>query len=109
MHEADIMLALISKMDQILKIYENLEGGGRIDEIRFFPRLCVVTPCPMCHFNLDAMQKDVESTFDIDINLPILHITQVMGLSFGLNPKELGLKMNSVSPMKLLSNLHNAV
>jgi heterodisulfide reductase subunit B len=67
---------------------------------------CVVTPCPMCHFNLDAMQKDIESTFHSNINLPILHITQAMGLSFGLSPEELGLKMNCVSPMKLFSSLH---
>jgi len=66
---------------------------------------CIVTPCPMCHFNLDARQKDIESTFHIDISLPVLHITQVIGLSFGLNPDELGLKMNCVSPAKLLSNL----
>lgn len=66
---------------------------------------CIVTACPMCHFNLDAMQKDVESTFDVDINLPVLYITQVIGIAFGLNVKELGLNRNCVSPMKLLSKL----
>jgi len=66
---------------------------------------CILTPCPMCHFNLDARQRDIESTFHIDINLPVLHITQLIGLSLGLDPNELGLKMNCVSPIKLLSNL----
>jgi len=63
---------------------------------------CIVTPCPMCHFNLDARQRDIESMFDIDIDLPILYITQVIGLAFGLSPDELGLKMNCVSPSKIL-------
>jgi heterodisulfide reductase subunit B len=67
---------------------------------------CVVTPCPMCHFNLDARQRDIESTFHVDIDLPILYITQIIGMAFGLSPEELGLKRNCVSPMQLFSSLH---
>ncbi len=66
---------------------------------------CIVTPCPMCHFNLDAKQKDVESHFDIDIGLPVLYITQLMGLAFGISPKELGLNRNVVSPDSLLQKV----
>ncbi len=63
---------------------------------------CVVTACPLCQFNLDARQKDIESKFDLNIGLPILHFTQLMGLAFGLKPKELGLEKNCVSPSRLL-------
>jgi heterodisulfide reductase subunit B len=63
---------------------------------------CIVTPCPMCHFNLDAKQKDVESRFKVDIELPVLYITQLMGLAFSLSPKELGLHRNIVSPSKII-------
>ncbi len=66
---------------------------------------CIVTPCPMCHFNLDAKQKDVESHFDIDIGLPVLYITQLMGLAFGISPKELGLNRNVVSPDGLIQKV----
>jgi len=69
---------------------------------------CIVTPCPMCHFNLDAKQKDIESHFDIKIDLPILYITQLIGLAFGLDPKELGLQRNVVSPAKLLKRVKTA-
>jgi len=68
---------------------------------------CIVTPCPMCHFNLDAKQKDIESHFHIKIDLPILYITQLIGLAFGLDPKELGLQRNVVSPTKLLKRVKN--
>jgi heterodisulfide reductase subunit B len=66
---------------------------------------CIVTPCPMCHFNLDAKQKDIESHFDIGIGLPVLYITQLIGLAFGLPSKELGLHRNIVSPHKILEKL----
>lgn len=66
---------------------------------------CIVTPCPMCHFNLDAKQRDIESRFDIDIGLPVLYIPQLIGLAFGLSPKELGLHRNIVSPNKILEKL----
>lgn len=70
---------------------------------------CIVTPCPMCHFNLDAKQKDVETHFDIDIGIPVLYITQLVGLAFGLPPKELGLHRNIVSPDKILEKLSVSV
>jgi heterodisulfide reductase subunit B len=66
---------------------------------------CIVTPCPMCHFNLDAKQKDIETHFDINIGIPVLYITQLVGLAFGLPPKELGLNRNIVSPNKILEKL----
>ena len=64
---------------------------------------CMITACPMCHFNLDAMQKDIESKLNVKINLPILYITQIIGISLGLEPSKLGLEKNCVSPMRLLS------
>lgn len=66
---------------------------------------CIVTLCPMCHFNLDAKQKDIESHFHIDIGIPVLYITQLIGLAFGLSPKELGLHRNMVSPNKILDKI----
>ena len=32
--------------------------------------------------------KDIESKFDIKIDLPVLHFTQLVGLAFGIDPKE---------------------
>jgi heterodisulfide reductase subunit B len=66
---------------------------------------CIATPCPMCHFNLDAKQKDIESHFRIDIGLPVLYVTQLMGLAFGLPPKELGLHRNIVSPNRIIEKI----
>ncbi len=62
---------------------------------------CLVTPCPMCQFNLDAKQPDIESFYDIEIGLPILYFTQLIGIAYGLSAKELGLKKNIVSAVQL--------
>jgi heterodisulfide reductase subunit B len=66
---------------------------------------CVVLPCPTCHMNLDAMQHHIEAALKIKLNMPVLFFTQLLGLSMGLTPKELGLKRNVVSPKKLLNKV----
>jgi heterodisulfide reductase subunit B len=66
---------------------------------------CIATFCPFCQFNLDARQKDIEEKFKIELNMPVLHITQLMGLAFGLKPGKLGLKKNCVYPKKILAEL----
>jgi succinate dehydrogenase / fumarate reductase cytochrome b subunit len=52
----------------------------------------VVTPCPLCHLNMDVKQKTAGKTVGRDINLPILHFPQMLGLALGLDSKTLGLE-----------------
>lgn len=61
------------------------------------------TTCPLCHTNLDTYQGQVNSRFNTKYNLPVLPITQLMGVAFGLAPKVLGLDKNTVSPAKVLA------
>jgi len=65
---------------------------------------CIVTVCPLCHFNLDAKQTDVEAHFGLKFDIPVLFLTQLMGLAFGLAPKEIGLNKNFVHLRKTPSN-----
>lgn len=57
----------------------------------------LVTPCPLCHVALDVYQRATEKQFGRDFDLPILHLPQLIGLAFGLTPKELGLERHMVS------------
>ncbi len=66
---------------------------------------CIITPCPMCHFNLDARQHDIESRYGVEINLPVLYFTQLIGLAYSLEPEKLGLNRNCVSVEDLLKKL----
>jgi heterodisulfide reductase subunit B len=56
----------------------------------------VVTMCPFCQIMLDAMQERIEEEFGGKYELPVLYITQFLGLSFGLDPGELDMKNNKV-------------
>ena len=50
----------------------------------------ILCMCPMCQLNLDAYQGRVASHFRTSFHMPIVFFTQVLGLAFGLEPKELG-------------------
>jgi len=63
--------------------------------------LCLV--CPFCSVMYDGNQKSIESQFDVEYKLPILYLTQVLGLAMGFDRKELGLNMNVVKTKELLS------
>ena len=52
---------------------------------------CLVTPCPLCHLNLDLQQPDAEKYVERDLGVPVLHLPQLLGLALGLEPKELGM------------------
>jgi succinate dehydrogenase / fumarate reductase, cytochrome b subunit len=56
----------------------------------------LVTPCPLCHLNLDLQQPDAATVVGRDLDLPILHLPQLVGLALGLAPKELGMNKHVV-------------
>jgi len=57
----------------------------------------MVTPCPLCHLNLDGNQSRAEAQTGQEINLPILHLPQFVGLALGFEPEEMNLKRHIVS------------
>jgi succinate dehydrogenase / fumarate reductase cytochrome b subunit len=57
---------------------------------------CMVTPCPLCHLNLDLQQPDAAKYVERDLGLPVLHLPQLIGLAVGLEPKELGMNKHVV-------------
>lgn len=65
----------------------------------------MVTVCPMCQLNLDAYQGETNQFFGTSYHMPILFFTQLMGLAFGLDPKELGFGLELVSARNVLDTL----
>ena len=57
---------------------------------------CVVTPCPLCHLNLDLQQPDAAKFVERDLGMPVLHFPQLVGMALGLEPKELGMNKHVV-------------
>jgi succinate dehydrogenase cytochrome b subunit len=63
---------------------------------------CLVTPCPLCHLNLDLQQPLAEKVVGRPLNMPVLHLPQLVGLAFGLDPKELGFNKHVVKPTSVI-------
>lgn len=58
----------------------------------------VVTTCPLCQYNLDALQKDMGRASQ----MPVLYFTQLLGLAVGLDKSELALDYNQTDARPLL-------
>ena len=65
----------------------------------------MATLCPMCQMNLDAYQNETNQHFGTNFQMPIVFFTQLMGLAFGLEPKELGFGTELVSAKKALAKI----
>jgi succinate dehydrogenase / fumarate reductase cytochrome b subunit len=63
---------------------------------------CVVTPCPLCHLNLDLQQPIAEAVVGRELNMPVLHLPQLVGLALGLEPKQLGFQRHIVKPATVI-------
>jgi succinate dehydrogenase / fumarate reductase, cytochrome b subunit len=57
----------------------------------------LVTPCPLCHLNLDGQQPDAEKAIKAPLGTPIFHLPQLLGLAFGFEPAELRLNHHVVN------------
>jgi len=52
----------------------------------------IVTACPLCQFDLESFQDQMNSRFGYNIHLPVAYFTQLVGMSFQLSEKAIGLK-----------------
>ncbi len=50
----------------------------------------MVTLCPMCQLNVDAYQGETNRYFHANYQMPIVFFTQLIGLAFGAEPRDLG-------------------
>ena len=65
----------------------------------------MVTPCPLCHLSLDAWQQKLEAKTGRSYQLPILHLSQLVGVAAGLEDSELRFKRHLVSMGPVLEKL----
>ncbi len=63
---------------------------------------CVSVACPMCHANLDMLQKDMTAKHKQRMELPVLYFTQLIGLALGFSPNELLLHKHLTDPLPML-------
>ena len=65
----------------------------------------MVTPCPLCHLSLDAWQQKLEQQTGRPFQMPIFHLSQLIGVAAGLEESELKLKRHVVSMQPVIEKL----
>jgi len=54
----------------------------------------MVTPCPLCHLRMDVQQHNISKEAGREVNIPVLHLPQMVGIALGIEPAKLGLEHN---------------
>jgi succinate dehydrogenase / fumarate reductase cytochrome b subunit len=78
------------------------QAGRHLGDAKDADADCLVTPCPLCHLNLDLQQPAAEKAVGRELDLPVLHLPQMVGLALGLEPKELGMHKHVVRPTTVI-------
>jgi heterodisulfide reductase subunit B len=63
-----------------------------------------IDTCPWCHRQYDSKQIKAGETVAAKLSVPVLYLTQILGLSFGVSKEKLGLDLN-LSPVEKLEIL----
>ncbi len=66
---------------------------------------CVVTTCPFCIMQLEIGQIKLRNQGK-DYGLPVLHFVDLLGLSMGMDPGEMGFELRRVSVKPLLEKIN---
>jgi heterodisulfide reductase subunit B2 len=88
----------LTRTDVVVKL-----SGSIIETAKDSGADCITVACPMCQSSLDLRQKEVEKATGKRLNIPVLYITQLIGLCLGIPPKELGLDRLMVSPAAVVA------
>jgi heterodisulfide reductase subunit B len=81
----------ISQTDIVSKL-----SGKIIEDAESRGAEAIIVACPMCHSNLDMRRNDINKYWKKEFNIPVIFITQAIGLAIGLSAKKVGLKRHFV-------------
>lgn len=78
--------------------------GQKLQAIQERDFVGLVDLCPWGHRLFDSRQKNAADTVGVKLDVPVFYLTQLLGLSFGKDPNELGLQLN-LSPINKIEGL----
>ena len=88
----------VSRTASVLRL-----GRAIIENARSHGAEAIIVACPLCHSNLDLRQKAMARRGEEP--MPILFVTQMVGLALGLAPADLGLERHFVDTAPFLARL----
>jgi heterodisulfide reductase subunit B len=71
-------------------------SGKIIDDAESRGAEAIIVACPMCHSNLDMRRNDINKHWNKEFEIPVIFITQAIGLALGLSAEKVGLKRHFV-------------
>lgn len=81
----------ISRTDIVSKL-----SGKIIEDAQHRGADAIIVACPMCHSNLDMRRPDINKYWKTEYNIPVIFVTQAIGLAIGLPASKVGLKRHFV-------------
>ena len=81
------------------------QAGTHLAEAQDKGADCLVTPCPLCHLNLDAQQPSAAQVIERELNLPILHLPQLIGLAIGIDKDALRMNRHVIGTQAVLDKV----
>lgn len=81
----------VSRTDLVAKLSGNIikDAADRGAE-------AIIVACPMCHSNLDMRRPEINNYLKEDVTIPVIYLTQAIGLAVGADPCKLGLQRHFV-------------
>jgi len=77
----------------------------KLDHLRARQADAMILICPFCNVMYEGNQRKIEKTFQTEYKLPVLYYPQLLGLALGLEPDELGMKMNRIKTTELVKKI----
>lgn len=89
----------LTHTDSVLKLC-----GKLIDMAKKVGADAIVTLCPMCQANLDTRQDDMTKALGKKYDMPILFLTELMGVAFGHPKARSWFEKHLISPINMLAS-----
>jgi len=78
----------------------------KLDHLRAQQADAMILICPFCNVMYEGNQRKIEKVYQTEYKLPILYYPQLLGLALGLEPDEIGMKMNRVRTTELVKKIN---
>ncbi len=69
----------------------------------------IIVACPMCHSNLDMRQRNIAKSDSQHKNIPVLYLSELVGISLGFDSETLGLNLHFIDTETVLSRFSTAI
>jgi heterodisulfide reductase subunit B2 len=94
----------LSRTDIVVDLSNSILGMAKASGAQ-----CIAVACPMCQINLDLRQSDIHKIKGMDYKMPVVYITQLLGLCLGISSEKLGMDKCVVSPEPIIELVRKAV